>query len=273
MSGHKSSTTSSRDRRVDVSLAARFGVLRFHSVKFEKGELASNLARVQERIAQAAARSGREARDVTLVAVSKTFPADAIRAAHELGVRDFGENRVQEWDAKREALSDLNFKMHLIGHLQSNKARRAAQIFSAIDSVDSVSLARRIDAALAEGAGAASARLPILIEVQLAAEESKSGVPEGELTKLLDAILELPHVEMRGLMAIPPFLDNPEDVRPYFRRLRELHEGARKRLPPSAAESFSEISMGMSHDFEVAIEEGATQVRVGTALFGSRTRQ
>jgi len=256
-----------------VSLVVRFGVLRFHSVKFEKDELASNLARIEERIAQAAARSGREAGDVTLVAVSKTFPAEAIRAAHELGVRDFGENRVQEWDAKREALSDLDLTIHLIGHLQSNKARRAAQIFSAIDSVDSISLARRIDAALAEGAGAGSARLPILIEVRLAAEESKSGVPEGELVALIDSILVLPRVEMRGLMAIPPFLDNPEDVRPYFRRLRELHESTRKRLPACAAKSFTEISMGMSHDFEVAIEEGATQVRVGTALFGSRSAQ
>ncbi len=242
-------------------------------MNFDKRILASNLAKIRERIARAAERSGRRADEITLIAVSKTFPAEAILEAYALGIRHFGENRVQEWDAKRDELAGLDATIHLIGHLQSNKARRAAQIFSVIDSVDSISLARKLDAAFAESARSSTDRLPILIEVQSAAEESKSGVAQAELPALIDAILELPRLELRGLMAIPPYLENPEDVRPYFRQLRQLHEAAKARLDAKLRGSFREISMGMSHDFEVAIEEGATQVRLGTALFGSRPAQ
>ncbi|HXW17638.1 MAG TPA: YggS family pyridoxal phosphate-dependent enzyme [Candidatus Acidoferrales bacterium] len=242
-------------------------------MNFDKGILASNLAQIQERVARAAGRSGRRANEITLIAVSKTFPAEAIREAHALGVGHFGENRVQEWDAKRSELDGLDATVHLIGHLQSNKARRAAQIFGAIDSVDSIALARKLDAAFAECARSGTDRLPILLEVQLAAEESKSGIKPAELPTLIDAIVELPRVELRGLMAIPPYLGNPEDVRPYFRQLRELHEAAKAHLDAKLRGAFREMSMGMSHDFEVAIEEGATQVRLGTALFGSRSTQ
>ena len=240
------------------------------SVPVDKDALKSNLASIQERVARAAERSGRPVEGIAFVAVSKTFSAEAIRAAHELGLRHFGENRVQEFDSKRQALADLDATFHLIGHLQGNKARRAAEIFDIIDSVDSIALARKLDAAWAEHRKADASKLPILIEVQLAAEESKFGVTEADLPNLIEAILQLPRLELRGLMAIPPFLENPERVRPYFQRLRQLRENMRQRFGAAAADSFRELSMGMSHDFEVAIEEGATQIRVGTALFGAR---
>jgi pyridoxal phosphate enzyme (YggS family) len=234
----------------------------------DRSALESNLASIQGRVVRAAERSGRGIEDITFVAVSKTFSAEAVRAAHELGLRHFGENRVQEFDSKREAVADLPATFHLIGHLQGNKARR--EIFDSIDSVDSIALARKLDAAWAEHRKADASKLPILIEVQLAAEESKFGVTEADLPNLIEAILQLPRLELRGLMAIPPFLENPERVRPYFQRLRQLRENMRQRFGAAAADSFRELSMGMSHDFEVAIEEGATQIRVGTALFGAR---
>ena len=239
------------------------------SVAVDRGALESNLARIQERVARAAERSGREVEGITFVAVSKTFSAEAICVAYDLGLRHFGENRVQEWDSKREAVTDLPATFHLIGHLQGNKARRAAEIFDSIDSVDSIALARRLDAAWGEQGKANVSKLPILIEVQLAAEESKFGVTEADLPSLIEAILQLPRLELRGLMAIPPFLENPEHVRPYFQRLRQLRDDLRQRFE-GAADSFRELSMGMSHDFEAAIEDGATQIRVGTALFGAR---
>ena len=240
------------------------------NVPVDKDALKSNLARIQERVARATERSGRPVEGITFVAVSKTFSADAIRAAHELGLRHFGENRVQEFDSKREALANLNATFHLIGHLQGNKARRAAEIFDIIDSVDSISLARKLDAAWAEKRGTDASKLPILIEVQLAAEESKFGVTPADLPALIESILELPRLELQGLMAIPPFLENPEHVRPYFQRLRQLRDDMRQKFGAAASDSLRELSMGMSHDFEVAIEEGATQIRVGTALFGPR---
>jgi pyridoxal phosphate enzyme (YggS family) len=169
---------------------------------------------------------------------------------------------VQEWEAKSKELADLNATWHFIGHLQSNKARRVAQLFNQVDSVDSVALAQRLDA-LAEQL---QKRLPILIEVHLSAEQTKSGVAEANLEQLAQSILSLPHLELRGLMTIPPYYEDPQRVRPYFRKLRELRDF----LSGGSSQSLPVLSMGMSHDFEVAIEEGATEVRVGTAIFGDR---
>jgi len=227
--------------------------------------IASNLAEIRERIAQSAARVGRAADDITLVAVSKTFPPEAIRSAHELGVRHFGENRVQEWESKRAAVADLDATWHLIGHLQSNKARRAANLSNRVDSVDSVALAQKLDAAAASEAK----RLKVLIEVHLGGEETKSGVQEADLPALAESIAQLPNLELLGLMAIPPYFDESERVRPYFRSLREL----RDRVGTQLGMPLNVLSMGMSHDFEIAIEEGATEIRVGTALFGERSKR
>ena len=227
--------------------------------------IASNLAEIRERIARSAARAGRATEDITLVAVSKTFPSEAIRSAYELGLRHFGENRVQEWESKQAAVADLDATWHLIGHLQSNKARRAANLFDRVDSVDSLALAQKLDAAAASEAK----RLKVLIEVHLGGEETKSGVPEADLPSLAESVARLPHLELLGLMAIPPYFEEPEKVRPYFQRLRALRDqvGTQIKMPLSV------LSMGMSHDFEIAIEEGATEVRVGTALFGERSKK
>jgi pyridoxal phosphate enzyme (YggS family) len=227
--------------------------------------IASNLADIRERIARSAARAGRAPEDITLVAVSKTFPPAAIRSAYELGLRHFGENRVQEWESKRAAVADLDATWHLIGHLQSNKARRAANLFDRVDSVDSVALAQKLDAAAASEAK----RLKILIEVHLGGEETKSGVPEADLPALAEIIAQLQNLELRGLMTIPPYFEEPEQVRPYFQKLRTLRDqvGAQIGIPLNV------LSMGMSHDFEIAIEEGATEIRVGTALFGERSKK
>jgi len=225
----------------------------------------ANLAEIRDRIARAAARAGRKAGEVTLVAVSKTFPAEAIRAAYELGLRHFGENRVQEWESKRATLADLNATWHLIGHLQSNKARRAANLFHRVDSVDSLALAQKLDAA----ASAEGKRLQVLIEVHLGGEETKSGIGERDLPALAESIARLPHLEFLGLMTIPLYFDVPEQVRPYFRRLRELRDQTSGHL----AQPLNVLSMGMSHDFEIAIEEGATEIRIGTALFGERAKK
>jgi pyridoxal phosphate enzyme (YggS family) len=227
--------------------------------------IASNLAEIRERIARSATRAGRTAEDITLVAVSKTFPSEAIRSAYELGLRHFGENRVQEWESKRAAVADLGATWHLIGHLQSNKARRAANLFNRVDSVDSVALAQKLDVA----AAAEAKRLKVLIEVHLGGEETKSGVAEADLPVLAQSITQLQNLDLLGLMTIPPYFDEPERVRPYFRRLRDLCDqvGAQLKSPLTI------LSMGMSHDFEIAIEEGATEVRVGTALFGERSKK
>ena len=223
-----------------------------------------NLLRIQERIAEAANRAGRGAEEITLIGVSKTQPASAIRQAYEAGVRHFGENRVQEWEGKRAGTDGLAAKWHLIGHLQSNKTARAARLFHSIDSVDDFAIAQRLDRTLAETG--ITGKLRALIEVRVAPEETKSGVEIGELPKLAESFGDLHRLELAGLMCIPPFLEKAEQVRPYFKRLRELRDELEKkrglRLPV--------LSMGMSHDFEVAIEEGAIEVRVGTALFGTR---
>jgi PLP dependent protein len=225
---------------------------------------AENLARVRERIARASERSVPRATQVNLIAVSKTFPVETIRAAHEAGLREFGENRVQEFDAKHSKLAGLSATWHLIGHLQSNKVRRAAQLFDRVDSVDSLGLARKLNSAAAEF----NKRLPVLIEVRLGAEPTKSGVAEEELTALGQAILTLAHLELRGLMTVPPYSRDPGRVRPYFCKLRQLRDDLSLRL----AQRLPALSMGMSHDFEVAIEEGATEIRLGTALFGKREK-
>ena len=222
-----------------------------------------NLERVRERIARAAERSGRRAEGITLLAVSKTFSADTIRAAYEAGLRSFGENRVQELESKQPKLADLtDTTWHLIGHLQSNKVRRAAHLFHHVDSIDSLQVAQKLDSA----AAAERKQLPVLIEVRLGGEETKSGVTERDLSALADSVERLPHLELRGLMTIPPYCDDPEAARPYFRKLRELRDGVSQRL----GRALPALSMGMSHDFEVAIEEASTEVRIGTALFGPR---
>jgi pyridoxal phosphate enzyme (YggS family) len=227
----------------------------------------SRVAAIRERIARAAARARRSPGDVTLVAVSKTHAADAVRAAFAAGLRHFGENKVQEAEAKVAALADLGAKglvWHLIGHLQANKSRRAAALFDAVDSVDGLALARRLDQAAQE----AGKVLPVQIQVDLAGEETKFGLADAELFPTLEAVRECKALRVEGLMVLPPWSADPEAARPFFRRLRGLLEEARGR----GLVAGRELSMGMSHDFEVAVEEGATQVRVGTAIFGEREK-
>jgi pyridoxal phosphate enzyme (YggS family) len=226
--------------------------------------IAQNVERVWERLALAAGRAGRRTDEITLVAVSKTFPVEAIRAAFDAGLRVFAENRVQEFESKRPQLADLDAAWHFIGHLQSNKARRAAHLFDRVDSVDTLALAQKLDSA----AGEEGKRLPVLIEIHLG-ETSKSGVAERDLPALAEGIAGLSHLELRGMMAVPPYLDDAEQVRPYFRKLRALHGETARR----AARPLPVLSMGMSHDFEVAIEEGATEIRVGSAIFGGRLKK
>lgn len=232
--------------------------------------IAQNLAGIKERIAGAAKRAGRSPEEITLMAVSKTHPPELIREAYEAGQRIFGENRVQEFAQKRDGLADLSgAEFHLIGHLQSNKAKPAVELFDSLDSVDSLRLADRLNqAAMRHGK-----RLPVLIEINVGGEEQKSGLEpcSPELEELLKAAPRLESLEFRGLMTVPPFTEDPEGARPYFRMLREIrHDLALRRLPGIALDV---LSMGMSHDFEVAIEEGSTCVRVGTAIFGKRPPQ
>jgi len=226
--------------------------------------VAGRLAAVRMRIASAAARSGRPPEAVRLIAVSKTFDAGAVRAAHAAGQIDFGENRVQEALAKRTDTADLPLRWHLIGPLQSNKANKIPGAFAAVQSVHSLDLVER----LSRAAVAAQADLPILIQVDLAHETTKSGLDEADLRPLLRRVRELPGIRVEGLMLLPPYAEDPEQVRPWFRRLRALRDALLAEGTP--AEQLRELSMGMSHDFEVAIEEGATIVRVGSAIFGSR---
>ena len=223
-----------------------------------------NMTQVLDRMGAAMMRSNRWAEKVTLIGVSKTHPASAIREAYEAGIRHFGENRVQEWEGKRAGTEGLAASWHLIGHLQSNKTARAARLFHSIDSVDDFAIAQRLDRARAEAG--ISGKLRVLIEVRIAPEETKSGAEIAALPALAEKIVELPRLELAGLMCIPPFLEEAERVRPYFRHLRELREEVAKKVGIAVPV----LSMGMSHDFEVAIEEGATEVRVGTALFGTR---
>src|ERR1700676_5147673 len=227
--------------------------------------IAENIAAVRDRMAESARRAGRRADDITLMAVSKTYPPDRMREAHAGGLRLFGENRVQELVGKAGALADLvDAEWHMIGHLQTNKASRAAQLFRAVDSVDSPKLAEKLDAA----ARSLGKKLSVLIEINVGGEAAKSGVaPDSrELEELLVAVPRLEALAFRGLMTVPPYTDDPEEARPYFRKLRGLRDAiAGRKLP---AVGMDELSMGMSHDFEIAIEEGSTCVRVGTAIFG-----
>lgn len=229
--------------------------------------IADRVAAVRERIARAAGRAGRPAGDVTLVAVSKAFPAEAIREAFAAGIRDFGENKVQEAEEKIAGLHDLRSagaRFHFVGHLQGNKAKRAVPLFDSIHSVDSEELARRL-ARMAEEQGIS---LHVLVQVDLAGEATKHGVEEAGLLAVLEAVRGATHMHPDGLMILPPFADDPEASRPHFRRLHELRDLALSRDLLQG----SHLSMGMSHDLEVAVEEGATMVRVGTAIFGERRK-
>jgi len=213
------------------------------------------LARVGERIGSACARARRDPASVRLLAVTKVFGPEAIREAYESGLRDFGENYVQEMERKAPAIADLiGTKFHLIGHLQSNKTKKASQLFSSIDSIDSAKLAGRLDAE--------AKSLEVMIEVKLSDEENKSGASPEDLPAIIEAIRATRNLNLTGLMTVPPWSENAELARPYFAKLREL----------AGRYSIPELSMGMSNDLEVAIEEGATWVRVGTALFGKRKR-
>lgn len=224
-----------------------------------------NLARVREAIAAAALATGRQPREVTLVAVSKTVPAERIRLAYAAGQRVFGENRVQEGLGKIMALGESmpGVEWHLIGHLQGNKARAAVEGFSLVESVDSLRLATRLDHLAADH----GRKLPILLEVNVAGEEAKSGFRLEELRSELPNLLELPHLAVQGLMTVAPLMSEPDEVRPVFRRLRELRDDIRDHF---FLTGFNELSMGMSGDFRVAIAEGATMVRIGRAIFGER---
>jgi pyridoxal phosphate enzyme (YggS family) len=226
-----------------------------------------NIAAIHERIAAAARRAGRRPEEIALMAVSKTHPAERIREAYAAGLRLFGENRVQEFASKAATLADLaGADWHMIGHLQSNKAGKAAELFAAVDSVDSVKLAEKLNAA----ARSMGKRMAVLIEINVGGEAAKTGVaPDSrELEELLLAAPRFEQLEFCGLMTVPPFTDDPEQARPYFRKVRELRDAiaARKLL----AVRTDVLSMGMSHDFEVAITEGSTCIRVGTAIFGER---
>lgn len=227
------------------------------------GTVAENLNAVRERIAKAAARAGRAPESITLVAVTKTISVERIREAIEAGHRVFGENRVQEAQDKIQALG-RGVQWHLIGHLQRNKVRFVCDLFDLIHSVDSLPLAQEIDRRAAQR----GVVMPILIQVNIGDETTKSGVALPDTLPLVQAVAALPHVTIRGLMCIPPALEDPEDVRPYFAQLRGLAEQIAQAGLPNVA--MTELSMGMSHDFEVAIEEGATMVRVGSAIFGPR---
>jgi len=217
--------------------------------------LKERLEAVEERIAAAAARAGRKRSDITLIAVTKKFPAAVIREAYDIGLREFGENYVQEFDEKRGELGDCcGARFHLIGHLQSNKSKRAAEIFDVIQTVDTAKLARRLDEE--------AKPLDVMIEVKLSAEEAKAGAAPEQVAELVLAVRGCAHLRLLGLMTMPPWSDDAEPSRPYFAKLRALAEECR----------VTHLSMGMSHDLEVAIEEGATMVRIGTALFGPRKK-
>ncbi len=230
--------------------------------------LRARLEEVKGRVERSARLCGRAPEEVTLIAVSKTHPAEVVREAIEAGARDFGENRVQEADAKIEELGrEASVRWHLIGHLQANKARRAAKLFDLIHTVDSASLVGRLERICAEDG---RARLDVLLQVDLAGEATKTGAGEEELPALAEALGACERVRCVGLMTMPPYFEEVEQVRPYFRRLRELRDSLRER--GLFGDGAGELSMGMSHDFEAAIEEGATLVRVGTAIFGERGR-
>jgi pyridoxal phosphate enzyme (YggS family) len=236
--------------------------------------IAENIAEVRERIAAAARRAGRNPDEITLMGVSKTFPVERIREAYAAGLCVFGENRVQEFAAKAGALRDLrDAEWHLIGHLQTNKAAKTTELFDAVDSVDSVRMAEKLNAS----AGSAGKTLSVLVEINVGGEKAKSGVAlssdeqgSDELEQILRGAPRWENLKIHGLMTVPPYTEDPEGSRPYFRQLRQIRDSIAARGLPQI--SMAALSMGMSHDFEVAIEEGATCVRVGTAIFGERAK-
>jgi hypothetical protein len=227
--------------------------------------IARNIERIRERIASAAAMAGRSADDVALLAISKTFPQELVSQAIAAGLTKFGENRVQEAETKIPAFAGLpGLEWHLVGHLQSNKARRAVELFDMIHSVDSYKLAERLNRICLE----LKKKISVLIQVDLGGEETKFGADPNQLQELAGSVSQLPGLRLDGLMTIPPFFENPDEVRPFFARLRELRDSVEAAQPGCLGQQH--LSMGMSHDFEAAIREGATIVRIGTAIFGSR---
>jgi pyridoxal phosphate enzyme (YggS family) len=228
-------------------------------------QLGARIAQIRAQIEAAALKCGRLPQEITLIAISKTHPVSAIRSAIGLGASDIGENRVQEAEQKINEVGRNAARWHLVGHLQANKARRAVQLFDVIHSLDSLELAQRLNR-LCDEEGRES--LEVLVQVDLGHEETKTGINVGELTELIEGLRNLDRVQCVGLMTLPPFFDDPEQARPFFRRLREL----RDELAAQGAfgDRRGELSMGMTNDFEVAIEEGATMVRIGTAIFGQR---
>ncbi len=235
------------------------------NVNSAQEQLAARLAAIRTRMAAAAKNCRRDPLGVTLIAISKTHPASVIKRVIEFGALDIGENRVQEAEGKITEVGRNAATWHLVGHLQANKARRAVNLFDVIHSVDSLDLARRLDRLCDEED---RQKLAVLIQVDLGHEETKSGIDESELTHLVEGLGPLSRLDLIGLMTLPPFFDDPEQSRPYFRRLRELRDELAAR--GAFASGKGELSMGMTNDFEVAIEEGATMVRVGTAIFGER---
>ena len=227
--------------------------------------LIERIQEVQARLIAAAAGSDRRADEITLVAVSKTHPAEAVRESIAAGLDNFGESRVQEAESKIPAVGRTAARWHLIGHLQSNKARRAVELFDCIHSLDSADLARRLNRICDE---LNRPELPVLIQVDLGHEATKAGVDEPGMNELIAVLRECPRLRLVGLMTLPPFFDEAEKVRPYFRRLRELRDELKTK--GALGDQSGELSMGMTHDFEIAIQEGATMVRVGTAIFGER---
>jgi pyridoxal phosphate enzyme (YggS family) len=232
----------------------------------EQQLLSERLENVRRKIVTAAQRSGRRAEGVTLIAISKTHPIETLRAALDVGITDLGENRVQEAEEKIVTLGRKAARWHLVGHLQANKVRRAVTLFDYLHSLDSVELTRRLDRLCVEEG---REEFPVLVQIKLGGEESKTGIDPRELPDLLEEIKSCKRLRLVGLMTLPPYFENPDCARPFFKTLRELRDELK--LKGHFGELPGELSMGMSHDFEIAIDEGATMVRVGTAIFGERS--
>ena len=236
------------------------------NISSEQQILSERLENVRRKIVTAAQGSGRRPEEITLIAISKTHPTETLSAALEIGITDLGENRIQEAEEKIVTLGRKAARWHLVGHLQANKARRAVTLFDYLHSLDSAELARRLERLCVEEG---RAEFPVLIQIKLGGEESKTGIDPHELPKLLDEIRSCERLRLIGLMTLPPYFENPDCARPFFKTLRELRDELK--LQGHFGELPGELSMGMSHDFEIAIEEGATMLRVGTAIFGERS--
>lgn len=232
----------------------------------QKDDVCDRFADIITRVKAAAARVGRSEREITIVAISKTHPAELVQFAIACGVTDVGENRLQEAEKKIQSVGRDAVRWHLVGHLQANKARKAVKLFDVIHSLDSIDLAQRLNRLCDEEGREV---LPVLLQVNSGEEETKSGVAESEVSKIADTLESCEKLKLIGLMCVPPYLEDPERVRPFFRRLRELRDELKAR--GIFKDATGELSMGMTHDFEIAIEEGATMVRIGTAIFGERS--